>query len=88
MIPGDRSSWPTLQDSADAGLFIFGICSVCHEKHEADMPALIAKHGPTTKTRDVMDRTAVQFVRRQSAGVTGADAEPLAATPVCDSLAV
>jgi hypothetical protein len=57
MIPGDRSTWPTLQDSADAGLFIFGICPICHEKHEADMPALIAKHGPTTNTRDVMDRT-------------------------------
>jgi hypothetical protein len=57
MIPGDRSSWPTLQDSADAGLFIFGICPVCHEKHEADMQALIAKHGPATRTRDVMDRT-------------------------------
>jgi hypothetical protein len=57
MIPGDRSTWPTLQDSTDAGLFIFGICATCHEKHEADMPALIAKHGPATKTRDVMDRT-------------------------------
>ena len=57
MIPGDRSTWPTLQDSKDAGLFIFGICPICHEKHEADMPALIAKHGPATKTRDVIDWT-------------------------------
>ena len=57
MIPGDRSSWPTLQDSANAGLFIFGICPICHKKHEADMPALIGKHGPATKTRDVMDKT-------------------------------
>jgi hypothetical protein len=57
MSLGDRSAWSTLQDSQDAGLFIFGICSICHEKHEADMPALMAEHGPATKTRDVMDKT-------------------------------
>jgi hypothetical protein len=60
MILGDRSTWPTLQDSKDAGLFIFGICSSCHGKHEADMSALIAKHGATLKTRDVMDKTVCE----------------------------
>ena len=57
MILGDRSAWPSLQDSQDAGLYIFGICPICHEKHEADMQALIANHGATTTTRDVMDKT-------------------------------
>jgi hypothetical protein len=55
MVHGDRSSWPTLQGSADAD-FIFGICPVCHEKYEADMTALIEKHGAATKTRDMMDK--------------------------------
>jgi hypothetical protein len=58
VAPHDRSRWPSLLETHEAGMSITGTCGHCvPPRHiEADMASLIERLGAEVKTRDVMKR--------------------------------
>ena len=54
----DRSGWPSLASSLNAGVMLVGICSACQppRRIEIQIAALIERYGPHVMICDVADR--------------------------------